>query len=133
MTFKDLRDKVLQRTPIFRRILNEKGNLSLLDFFKETADSLLPPVSLARQEEFFTVLKNLIDKYINPAISGDAIKQLRVNYRASTTDHHGPLTHPFFSNSHFVRSLANEQRGRNCVFVFSVGGVSLNNSSFPRG
>ncbi|MBI4992695.1 MAG: hypothetical protein HZC26_00970 [Candidatus Magasanikbacteria bacterium] len=133
MIFSDLRDKVLQHTPIFKRILEQKGDLSLLDFFQETVGELSPPVSLSRQEELFAVLKNLIDKYIDPAVSDDAIKQLRMNYRVSTTDHHGPLTHPFFANSHFVRSLANEQRGHNCVFVFSVGGVSLNNSSFPRG
>ncbi|MBI4427099.1 MAG: hypothetical protein HY569_01260 [Candidatus Magasanikbacteria bacterium] len=133
MTFKSLREKVLRHTPVFKRILNEKGDLSLLNFFQETAGELPSPVLPARQEELFAVLKNLIDKYIDPAVSDSAIKQLRMNYHVSTTDHHGPLTHPFFANSHFVRSLANEQHNHNCIFVFSVGGVSLNNSSFPRG
>lgn len=132
MTFKNLRDKVLYHTPVFKRILEQKGDLPLFDFFQETAGES-PTVSEARQAELFAVIKDLVSKYINSEVGEKAVEQLRVRYQVSTTDHHGPITHPFFANSHFIQSLVNEKYKHSCIFVFSVGGVSLNNSSFPRG
>lgn len=132
MTFKDLRDKVLYHTPVFKRIIYEKGDLPLLDFFQEIAGGK-PTVSEVRRAELFTVVKDLVSKYINSKVGEKAIEQLRTRYQVSTTDHHGPITHPFFANSHFVQSFINEKYKHSCIFVFSVGGVSLNNSSFPRG
>lgn len=82
-----------------------KENLELLDVFEEQATEILG------QEK---------------AILGK--KTLEENFFVSTCDHHGILNHPFFLNASLARS-----RKEKCVVVFAFGGISVSNSSYPRG
>src|SRR6185503_4602190 len=55
---------------------------------------------------------------------------------ASTADHTGPLTHPFFVNSNLLTAASLKTHADPAlenVIVLSCANISLNNSSLPRG
>lgn len=132
MDFLKLKKEVLEKTPYLRQTLEKKGDTTLLAYFEESL-KFSNPVPSERQEELLQVVKEMIEKLINYEVADNAMKQLQKHYYASTADHHGPITHPFFVNSHLAQSFANKKNLLNTIFVFSCGGISLNNSSFPRG
>lgn len=132
MDFHELRDAVFAEKPMLRHVIERQGNLSLFDYF---AKSIVSPVVVPkdRQTELLGVLREIIARLVDPLVADTAIEQLRQHYYVSTADHHGPLGHPFFVNSHLAQSIANQAHGLSCIVVLSCGGISLNNSSFPRG
>ncbi|MBP9732294.1 MAG: hypothetical protein KBD29_02430 [Candidatus Magasanikbacteria bacterium] len=132
MNFIEIKKKVLESTPHLKKTLEHKGGLKLLTYFEESV-TFSNPVPLERQEELLCTVKEMIERLINPEIAETAITQLRKHYYASTADHHGPITHPFFVNSHLAQSVAYQKHQLRYMFVFSCGGISLNNSSLPRG
>ena len=132
MNFQELTEAVFLHSPILKKVLSEKGHLPLRDYFEENTNSS-STINPERQNELVSVIKKMITEVIDPDIAEAAITQLRNQYYVSTADHHGPITHPFFVNSHLAQSIANTQSHLNNIFVFSCGGISLNNSSFPRG
>ncbi|HRH23156.1 MAG TPA: hypothetical protein PK295_00815 [Candidatus Magasanikbacteria bacterium] len=132
MSFAEIKKKVLERTPYLKQTLEHKGDTTLLNYFEESLQ-FSNPIPSERQEELLQVVKEMIENVISHEIAHHAIEQLRKHYYVSTADHHGPITHPFFVNSHLAQSLANQKHQLKNIFVFSCGGVSLNNSSVPRG
>lgn len=58
---------------------------------------------------------------------------LTKRYTVSTAAHHDFATHPFFANYLIAAGYANKDAGLTIVPVLSCAGISLNNSSFPRG
>ena len=132
MDFAELKQKVLEKTPFLQRTLEHKGDSPLLNYFEENL-RFSNQGSLARQNELLGVVHRKIDKLLSREIADQAILQLRDYYYTSTADHHGPITHPFFVNSHLTQSYANQKHNLTNIFVFACSGVSLNNSSFPRG
>lgn len=132
MDFIEVKKKVLESTPLLKKTLEHKGGIKLLTYFEESL-TFANPVSFERQEELLHTVQEMIEKLINYEVAETAITQLRKHYYASTADHHGPITHPFFVNSHLAQSLAHQKHQLKHVFVFSCGGISLNNSSLPRG
>lgn len=132
MNLLELKEAVFTHTPILKKILQAKGKIPLRNYFEESL-TLHNSISSVRKEELLSVVKKIIDGVINPAITESALTQLRQYYYVSTADHHGPITHPFFVNSHLAQSFANSKHNLKNIFVFSCAGISLNNSSFPRG
>lgn len=127
-----MREVIFAFSPVLRKILAMQGSLPLLTYFRESVTSL-PSVPLARQEELFTVLHDTISRLISPSIASSAMTQLQHHYYVSTADHHGPLCHPFFLHGHLAQALANKECGLDHLIVLACSGISLNNSSFPRG
>lgn len=127
-----MREAIFAFSPVLRQVVERKGSLPLLTYFRESA-APTPSVPRARQEELFSVFHDTIAHLTSHAVAGTAIAQLRQHYGVSTADHHGPLCHPFFLHGHLAQALANEECGPHHLIVLACSGISLNNSSFPRG
>ncbi len=132
MNFHELQEAVLLQTPALQTVLKKNKHLTIQDYFKKNL-AFVSAISNDRQEELLSTIDSLIRTNVEPSIAETAIRHLRKFYYVSTADHHGPITHPFFVNSHLAQSYANQEQGLNTIFVFSCAGISLNNSSFPRG
>lgn len=132
MKFSDARDAVFAAKPVFKKILEEKGDLSLYDYFQGSFHSA-PAIPEERKKEFIETFRKEVSRYMGSDVADSAAMQLEKNYYVSTADHHGPLTHPFFGNSALVQSFVNKAAGFHNIIVLSCGGISMDNSSFPRG
>ncbi len=132
MDFNELRQKVFEKTPVFGRIMKEYGHVSLQHYFSRSVSA---PCLVAedRKNELLSVVEERLRLALGPVIAAEACRELRERYAVSTADHHGPLAHPFFLSCHLAQSAALSRGTYRSIFVFSCGGVSLNNSSFPRG
>lgn len=132
MTPEEVRQTVFQHKPVFATILREKGSSSLLQYFSENLT--LPPVqNPLRQAALVNAVQKLVGKLLGQSVATSVAAQLQKHYYVSTADHHGPLSHPFFLNGTLVQALANQAAGEKNIIALACGGISLNNSSFPRG
>ncbi len=133
--FSRLKQKVLDQKPILREILNQYGEVKLFDYAKKYAINQHPP-DKARQDEFINAFCQEVTKRLGETIADSAARQLEKYYFVSTTDHHGPICHPFFVSSNLIIASSYAEHYdpvlRN-VIVLACANVSLNNSSFPRG
>jgi hypothetical protein len=123
---------VFENRPVFRSVLEENGHASVFDYAKRSS-SFSTKVKKERQSQFLSSLSEHLHNLFGPTLSNVAIEELEDHYYVSTADHHGPLVHPFFFNNTLLQSLVNRSHGKKCVFSFACAGISLNNSSFPRG
>lgn len=132
MNFNELRQKVFEKAPVFGQIVEKFGHVPLQRYFSR---SLSAPclVSDSRKNELLSVVEERLRVTIGPAAAAEVTQELSERYAVSTADHHGPLAHPFFLSCHLAQSAALSRGLYRSIFVFSCGGVSLNNSSFPRG
>lgn len=131
MTFGDVRAKVFEKSPIFGEIFTHRGGESVFEYF----DSQRGPTAstYARSQPLLDAVHNITARCLGESVAHDAVDQLKRDYIVSTADHHGPLTHPFFFDSNFLRSMVLKERGVHTHVVLACGGISLSNSSFPRG
>lgn len=134
--FELLKKLVLDKKPVLAEILKKHGQSSLCDYAYDYLDVNLNPVVLSRQNEFLSVFGKEVEDVLGKAIADSAVKQLQKYYFVSTTDHHGPICHPFFLNPNLVTAATFAEHPdpilKN-VIVLSCANVSMANSSFPRG
>lgn len=126
-----MRKTVFAAKPVFASVLVEHGEQSLFEYF-----SCLPaPVSVIneRKIELLATFQKEISRILGKDVAIRATRDLEACWYVSTADHHGPLTHAFFGNSAIMHSYVAKTAGRSSVVVLPCGGVSINNSSFPRG
>ncbi len=135
-SFFDLREKVFDKRRVLREIVRKHGSKNLYDYARGYAQVNVNEPILERQEEFLRVFRDEVAQRLGDDVARSATEQLRKYYFVSTTDHHGPLSHPFFLNANLLSSVPFvEQRDPvlHNVIVLACANVSLNNSSFPRG
>lgn len=132
MNFHEVRQRVFEKTPVFKRIIETSGKMSLNAYF---SGSIQAPclVLEERKNELLHVVEDLLCPLIGVDSAAEARNELAERYAVSTADHHGPLAHPFFFSCHVAQAAALAQSTYRYLFVFSCAGISLNNSSFPRG
>lgn len=82
-------------------------------------------------DELLITLDKIITPLIGKASSEKAQKTIKETGFVSTCDHSGILCHPFFSNIALARK--NFSKEKHSVICFTCGGVSMTNSSYPRG
>ncbi len=134
--FKRLRQKVLEKRPVFKDILEHHGRESLYDYLNSYTTAPLPAANPERQQELITTFKQEVSKRLGHEVAESAGEQLRKYYYASTTDHYGPIYHPWVLNFNLVTTanyLAHPDPLLKNVITLACGNVSLNNFSFPRG
>ena len=131
LSFDEIRKTVFDAKPVFARILAEHGNETLAGYFGKTVSA--PTVSEERKAEFLEVFGEQVSRVLGTEIAAKAVSDFSRVWSVSTADHHGPLTHPFFGNSALVRANSASIKKEGSIFVFSCGGISMDNSSFPRG
>lgn len=131
MHHEEVRARVIEKSPVLGEIVSKHGNETLFNYFSKSVSSA--PNESARSEPILSVISEMVKELIDPHIVKSVQEEIRSNYTVSTADHHGPLTHPFFVGSNIARSIALREQDFRNVVVFACGGISLSNSSFPRG
>lgn len=135
-SYQRLKEQVLKKRPVLAEILRKRGDKTLFDYASLYMDVNLNDPIRKRQPEFIKTFKKVVEKRLGPEIAESAVKQIEKYYFVSTTDHHGPLTHPFFINSNLVKAMTFMESGDpilNNIIILSCSNVSLNNSTHPRG
>ena len=131
-----LQEAVFATRPALREIVAKRGTKTLYEYASEYPDVNLNPLILARQDQFIVSFRQVVARVLNTKIADEAAVQLKKYYFVSTADHHGPICHPFFLNSHLVSSITCAEVNQNdwkYNIALSCANVSFSNSSFPRG
>ncbi|MFA5995240.1 MAG: hypothetical protein WCW27_01780 [Patescibacteria group bacterium] len=131
-----LREAVLVRRPIFGELLKRSGTKSVFDYAKDYLQINLNPPVQKRQDELIDTFQTFVAEKFDQATAQAAARQLAKYYFVSTSDHNGPLCHPYFMNSNITTALpysAVEDPVLKYVIVPSCANVSFRNHSFPRG
>jgi hypothetical protein len=135
-SFQNLKDKVLEKRPVLKEIMAKRGDKNLFDYAKEYISVNLNNPIRFRQDELISTFKEEVAKRLGDEVAEGAAKQLENYYFVSTTDHHGPLLHPFFLSGNLVEAAPYFEMDDpllKYVIVLPCANVSLNNSSYPRG
>lgn len=129
MTKDEARKIVFEAKPRFAELFQKYRHKKWPTYIEENyPTSFKVPANFNELEQ---ALQNILSPLLGKQKTYHAIETLRNRGFASTADHSGVLCHPFFSNSALVRS---ESATKNdSVVCFTCGGVSLTNSSYPRG
>ncbi len=132
-----LRERVFERKPFLRNIIDKLGDKSLLQYVHGYADTEIHPLMLDRQEEFLDSFEREVTETISPEAAVRARAQLKRTFFGSTNDHHGPMNAFDCFNAHVTLALAamatDDKTEMDAIIVFSCCNISLNNVSFPRG
>lgn len=132
-----LKRAIWARRPILGDIMAKHGSKLLYDYTRDFFDVNKNPRLDQRKPELIEIAKELIEKRLGNKIAEAVAKQLNKMPLVSTTDHHGPIQHPFFLNSNIISAIPYyelEDTDINYLVVFSFASVSVNNASaYPRG
>src|SRR5581483_7014348 len=134
--FEQLVEKVLEKRPVLREIIQKRGKKNLYDYAKDYINVNLNPPIQQRQDEMIGTFQSEVERLLGNQVAQEAAQQLAAHYYVSTADHHGPVTHPFFVNSNLLTAAPFFEHSDSVlknVIVLACGSVSLNNSSWPRG
>jgi hypothetical protein len=136
-TLQTLKDAIWARRPVLGDIMTKHGDQNLFDYAKDFMD-VNPASKLdTRKEELISVLEVLVGERLGKEVGSGVAAQLRRLALVSTTDHHGPVQHPFFLNANIVSALPSVERrdaDYKYLVVLSFASVSNNNASaYPRG
>lgn len=131
-----LREAVLIKRPILREVLEHRGSKSLFDYAQEYIDVYVNHPIQSRQNEFIHEFQLQVARLLGNEVATSAANQLKRYYFVSTTEHHGPVCHPFFVNSSLATILPYAETADPIlqnVIVLSCSSVSLNNSAYSKG
>ncbi len=134
MTLGEMRATVFAQKPVFKHVLRQHGTESLSAYFRDLGAYYRPKnVPRSRQKELTDVLCDETGKILGKRAKVAMARYFKKRYFVSTAAHHDFATHPFFANYLLAAGYANTDAGIPIVPVLSCAGISLNNSSFPRG
>ncbi len=132
-----LKTAIWKRRPILGEIMQRHGDKFLFDYAKDFMDVNESPFLDARKPELIECAEKLIEKRLGSEVAKGVTKQLLKKPLVSTTDHHGPIQHPFFLNSNIISAIPyyeTEDEDMKYLVVFSFASVSVNNAStYTRG
>lgn len=134
--FQLLKQKVLEKRPVLKQLLKKKGTKNILEYANQYIDVNLNPTIPKRQIEFLDIINETVEQRFGKKIAQSVVRQLKKYYFISTSDHTGPITHPFFVNSNLLIAasiLQHQDPDLQNIVVLSCSRVSVDNSSFPRG
>ena len=117
--------------------MEKHGGKNLFAYSRDFLDVNASPLLDARKPELIAIVRELVAERLDEDTADSVAKQLMKRALVSTTDHHGPIQHPFFLNANIISALpykqAQDETLQNLV-VFSFASTSLNNAStFARG
>lgn len=116
---------VFKKKPAFATFYNEWGSKTWVEYANENYPE---KASGQLSQELVDAFKSVLSSSLDEISIDNALQTLLTTRFVSTADHHGILCHPFFSNNTILRS------GReDTVISLTCGGISLTNSSYPRG
>ncbi|MEK7084148.1 MAG: hypothetical protein AAB932_02875 [Patescibacteria group bacterium] len=133
-----LRSTILEKEKrqTLKVILNEHGNEPLFEYIKGYTTPFLIPPNHARQKEFIAAFHAAVASRLGQDAADAGARQLEKYYYVSTTDHYGPLHHPWVLNFNLAAAgayLEHDDPDLKNIITLACSNVSLNNFSFPRG
>lgn len=134
--FERLKQAVFLKRPVLNDIIKNHGQKSVFEYVKSYVARKYQPLNLDRQAELIEVIKEETAKRLGERVAESAAAQLKDFYYVSTTDHYGPMYHPWVFNFNLITSavyLEESTRNLKNVITLACSNVSLNNFSFPRG
>ncbi len=132
--FESLKDAVLRRRPVLKRIIETKGNEPLLDYALSYRSNKAK-VDPVRKNELIEEIRSFTASLLGKEKGESVARQLSNYYYVSTTDHHGPISHPFFVSADILAALHRPElkdATHENLIVLACSNVSLGNSSYPR-
>lgn len=132
--FERLKKAIFLKRPVLEEILAKSGDSSLLEYASTFSRNARKPDENL-QEECISVIKNHTENILGSVVAESVTRQLRANYYVSTTDHLGPISHPFFVHADLLAAapyVENPRADHENLIVLACSNVSLGNSSFPR-
>lgn len=128
---------IWEKRPVLSEIMKKHGGKTLYGYAQDFLDVNKSSVLDARKPELVATAKRLITDRLGSDVALGVSKQLLKYPLVSTTDHHGPIDHPFFVNANIISAIpyaAKADSDLKYLVVFSFASVSVNNASaFPRG
>lgn len=126
-----MREVVYGAKPHLKEIINNFGNESVLSYREKQLKVSSAPEE--RKKELEAVVYDYVLRLFGQETAARAVDTLDEFWFVSTAEHHVPASHPFILSGTFVGGLNTLKTGRDVQLIFSCAGVSMNNSSFPRG
>jgi hypothetical protein len=115
-----LRTEVLAKQTVLAEVYRRNSKKSLLEYSQSWQTN-----NSARIGIFSKYLSRHLEAIYGSNVAKEAIDQFNQESLASTIDHHGLLSHPFFINSNLIYSL----RKPKYLICFPTSGISLNNNT----
>ncbi|OGJ56649.1 hypothetical protein A3D88_02615 [Candidatus Peribacteria bacterium RIFCSPHIGHO2_02_FULL_52_16] len=136
-TLEALKTAIWRRRPVLGSIMEKHGGKNLFTYSRDFLDVNPSPGLDERKPELISIVRELVAERLDENVADSVARQLEKRPLVSTTDHHGPIQHPFFLNANIISALpykeARDETLQNLV-VFSFSSTSLNNAStFARG
>ncbi|MGI0060772.1 MAG: hypothetical protein ACREBJ_13500, partial [Nitrosotalea sp.] len=133
--FSELKEKAFARRPLLCTILEKYGDLSLREFSKLYNTPYKKVIPQERKTQFISAFRNEVERLLGKNVADSCESQLKLTYRVTTTDHHGPLSEPGMVNSNIHEALPylKGKKSINNIIVLGCANVSFDNESFPRG
>lgn len=131
-----LEEKVLERRPILRGILEKYGDMALCDYAKRYYRKPDYKIDLKRKEEFIEVFRQEISELFGKEIADSCARQIGYSYHLANVEHHGaigtsrPLNNALITASPFLES--NDENFPNNI-ILACSNISFNNWTNPRG
>ena len=132
MTLEEAKEIVFKEKPIFAEIYKKYGNKNWLEYANENFPKGKPLLN-ENKKELLEAMKKILTPLIGEEKTNRTLRTIEKTGFVSTTDHHGILCHPFFANNALVRSHPSIFEADSSLIALTCGGISLSNSSFPRG
>lgn len=126
-------DTVFGAKPNLRTLVETHGEASYLSYLHAQAHTPISNSDTALNSLFLKTWEQLMRQHFDARLATELTDELKKNFFASTADHGGPICHAFFTNAFFARALHAHSQGKELVLTLPCSGVSLDNSSFPRG
>lgn len=134
--FRRLEEAVFEKRPVLGEIINLHGNQTVFDYLDSYLSKEIKPANLERQKNLIEAVKEETELRLGKEVAESVAQQLEKYYYVSTTDHFGPMYHPWVFNFNLVASAVYQESQdpvlKN-VITLACANVSLNNFSFPRG
>ena len=125
MTLDEARKTVTKDRPQLRALFENDGATSIAEYYTQTTGT---PSVLPHTNELINAITHITEERIDKNTAQRIAETLRQSYTVGTADHHGPVSHPFFTNNILV-----EAHFKKTVLILTCAGISLDNSSYPRG
>ena len=116
---------VCKERPVLKALFERSNEISIQEYYNTTQNTSLQP-----NTKLIEALVNVTRKRLGGADAHFLKEELSSSYRVGTADHHGPIGHPFFFHNAIIEHILNPER---TLIILPCAGVSLGNSSFPRG
>lgn len=133
----ELKQTIWQRRPILGEIMQKHGDSFLFRYAQDFMEINACPLLDDRKHELIDTARDVLALRLGQDVADGVADQLRRLPLVSTTDHHGPIDHPFFVNANIISAIPFLEYGdplRRYLVVFSFASVSVNNASaYPRG